>query len=236
MKSYMNKKIAKNLYISFMLIHLSVLFSSILFEQGNAKLYVAVQITAIINTILVTSLCLWLTIESAVILSKLKRSFNEIKSLKWFTRGNFLGEFFTLILITAPVFISTELQAFDYIWKDNRVMINLEALFIFTITSTVVFSIIIIALNIAFSKLKIVIKLNRINNGEQIFFKMYQNINKPTLSTQILTFASVILVDEKIEFKEVLEKNTFIQCIVNWKRSLNLKNFKKGVTPPHLIF
>ncbi|QHX36981.1 hypothetical protein [Spiroplasma sp. BIUS-1] len=233
MNSFKNKKIVKNLYVLFIATYLIILFSLFLFEKNNKNLFTAVQVFAIINTIVVTSLCLWIIIESGVMISKLRKNFNEIKNFNWFLKGDFLKGFFKLIVITAPIFISTELKAFDYIWKDERTMINLEALLIFSLTSVILFSVIILSLNLVLDRFKEVVRLDI---SEKIFFTVSKMTNQDSIETNIIDYSIMFVEEDKHDLKEFIEKNSFIQHVINWKKSLNLKSFKKGVTPPHLIF
>ncbi|AUB32060.1 hypothetical protein [Spiroplasma floricola] len=233
MKHSINKKIAKNVYILFVIMHLSILFISISYAKGNYKFYQVIQIASIINTIIITALCLWIIIESSIIISHLKRTFYEIKTFKFLARGNFLSDFFKLIIISVPIFISTEAQAFDYIWKDNQKIINLEILLIFSLVSIIFFSIIIISLNLIFNRLRKVVKLNI---SEKIFFAVFKNFIEEENDTKFVNMPYLIFSKIKIKFKEVFEKNLFIQQIINSKKSLSLRIFKRGVTPPNSLF
>ncbi|WP_339033980.1 hypothetical protein [Spiroplasma endosymbiont of Cantharis rufa] len=228
-----NKKNVKKLYMLFVLTHLTIIFTSTFFKYSNENLYIAIQIAWIINTVIISLICFWIVIESMVIIHRLKKSFIGFKTFKCFKRFTYLNEFFNLILITVPIFISTEYQAVEYFWDSNQTIINLEFFLIVSFTIIVSFTCVIISLNIVYEKIinKIKLKMN-----EQVFFNFSKIVKKESFFSEYSNITKSLLQKIYLEFETILERNYFVEEVVDCKKSSHLKTFKKGVTPPLNIF
>ncbi|ALD66814.1 hypothetical protein [Spiroplasma cantharicola] len=231
MNSY-NKKNVKKLYMLFVLVHLTIIFISTFFKDSQDSLYFAIQTTWIINTVIISAIFFWIVIESLLIIQKLKMSFINFKSFKSFKRFTYLNDFFKLILITFPIFISTEIQAVEYFWNSNQALISLEIFLIIFFTVIILFTFIMISTNIIYAKIRNKIK-SEIN--QTIFFSISTIIQQDLISSEYLNFTKLLLKEFKLDFMTITEKNSFVEQVVNWKKSFHLKIFKKGVTPPLII-
>ncbi|WP_339033323.1 hypothetical protein [Spiroplasma endosymbiont of Cantharis rufa] len=232
MRNY-KKNNVKKLYMLLVLSHLIIIFFQLFLKIQKMVFYIAIQFTLIINTIIITSVCFWIVIESIVFFNKIKKNFINFRTFNYIKRFNYLNDFFKLILITVPIFISSEYKAIEYFLNSNQIVKSWEFFLIIGFSIIISATCLFISLFFIFEKIRKKIKFEI---TEKLFFVISKIMQPNLVSLEYINFTKELLRKFELYFITFLEKNNFVEQIINWKKSFHLKIFKKGVTPPSLIF